>query len=180
SSLRRFHPLDLLRLNLVNLHALTETHDASFSVRYLAKWSTLMSVMESSQGNIIGYVMGKAEGTSKDWHGWVTTLTAAPDNCRLGLAKTMMDEVEHVATSVYNGNSVDLSVRISNEIAIGMYKGMGYLAYPTVMEYYSASGGGGGGDEGAYGMRKPMRRDKHRKSVGENGREVRVLSHEVW
>jgi len=138
-------------------------------------------------------VMGKAEGTAKDWHGHVTAVTVAPDYRRLGLAKTMMDELERVTTSVYNSYFVDLYVRVSNEIAIRMYEGMGYSVYRTVVEYYSSgsTGGGGGGgggkvgaegeeDEDAYDMRKPMPRDKHRKSVRENGREVRVLPHEVW
>ncbi|KAG0134486.1 acyl-CoA N-acyltransferase [Tuber indicum] len=188
SSLRPFHPLDLLRLNLANLDVLTENYDISFYLSYLAKWPTLMSVMESSQGRIMGYIMGKAEGTAKDWHGHVTAVTVAPDYRRLGLAKTMMDELERVTTSVYNGYFVDLYVRVSNEIAIRMYEGMGYSVYRTVVEYYSSSSGGGGGgatvggdgDEDAYDMRKPMRRDKHRKSVRKNGREVKVLPHEVW
>ncbi|PUU79799.1 acyl-CoA N-acyltransferase [Tuber borchii] len=193
SSLRPFHPLDLLRLNLANLDVLTENYDISFYLSYLAKWPTLMSVMESSQGKIMGYIMGKAEGTAKDWHGHVTAVTVAPDYRRLGLAKTMMDELERVTTSVYNGYFVDLYVRVSNEIAIRMYEGMGYSVYRTVVEYYSSGSGGGGGgggggkvgaegeaDEDAYDMRKPMPRDKRRKSVRENGREVRVLPHEVW
>ncbi|CUS07650.1 unnamed protein product [Tuber aestivum] len=188
SSLRPFHPLDLLRLNLANLDVLTENYEISFYLSYLAKWPTLMSVMESSQGKIMGYIMGKAEGSAKDWHGHVTAVTVAPDYRRLGLAKTMMDELERVTTSVYNGYFVDLYVRVSNEIAIRMYEGMGYSVYRTVVEYYSSSigggGGGGGGNEGgdedAYDMRKPMRRDKHRKSVRENGREVKVFPHEVW
>ncbi|RPB04777.1 acyl-CoA N-acyltransferase [Choiromyces venosus 120613-1] len=194
SSLRPFHPLDLLRFNLANLDVLTETYDISFYLSYMAKWPTLMSVMESSRGKIMGYIMGKAEGTSKDWHGHVTAVTVAPDYRRLGLAKTMMDELERVTTSVYNGYFVDLYVRVSNDVAIRMYEGMGYSVYRTVVEYYSSGigtivGGGGGkgrgkeaeaGDEDAYDMRKPMRRDKHRRSVRENGREVKVLPHEVW
>ncbi|PWW77397.1 hypothetical protein C7212DRAFT_312553, partial [Tuber magnatum] len=89
--------------------------------------------------------MGKAEGTTKDWYGHVTAVTVAPEYCRLSLAKTIMDELEHVTTSVYNGNFVDLSVRVSNKITIRMYEGRRYLAYRTVMEYYSSSSGSGSG-----------------------------------
>ncbi|PWW68598.1 hypothetical protein C7212DRAFT_303468, partial [Tuber magnatum] len=158
-----------------------ENYDISLYLRYLTKWRTLMSVTESSQGKIIGYIMGKAEGTAKDWHGHVTAVTAAPEYRRLGLAKTMMHELERVTTSMYHSNFVDLSVRVLNEITIGMYEGMGDLACPTVVEYYSASSGSGdgAGGEDAHDMRKPMRRDKHQKSVRENGREVRVLPQEV-
>lgn len=41
---------------------------------------------------------------------------------------------------------VDLFVRVSNKVAISMYKAMGYIVYRTVLEYYS-----GNPDEDAYG-----------------------------
>lgn len=94
-------------------------------------------------------VLGKAEGEYTDWHGHVTAVTVAPDFRRLGLAKTMMDELERVTTSVYNGYFVDLYVRVSNEIAVRMYEGMGYTVYRCVVEYYSA--GLGEIEEDAYG-----------------------------
>lgn len=75
-----------------------------------------------------------------------------------------------------------------------MYEGMGYSVYRCVVEYYSA--GPGEIEEDAYGellfvcgggwvltgvdMRKPMKRDKRRGSVRENGRMVKVHPHEVW
>jgi N-terminal acetyltransferase B complex catalytic subunit len=41
---------------------------------------------------------------------------------------------------------VDLFVRVSNEVAIKMYRELGYIVYRTVLEYYS-----GDPDEDAYG-----------------------------
>lgn len=41
---------------------------------------------------------------------------------------------------------VDLFVRVSNKVAIQMYKQLGYIIYRTVLEYYS-----GDPDEDAYG-----------------------------
>jgi len=41
---------------------------------------------------------------------------------------------------------VDLFVRVSNTVAINMYKNLGYIIYRTVLEYYSGSP-----DEDAYG-----------------------------
>lgn len=94
--------------------------------------------------------MGKAEGARRDWHGHVTAVSVAPDYRRLGLAKTMMDELERVTTAVYRGYFVDLYVRVSNEIAISMYEGMGYSVYRRVVEYYSANKPGEK-DEDAFG-----------------------------
>jgi N-terminal acetyltransferase B complex catalytic subunit len=66
---------------------------------------------------------------------------------------------------------VDLYVRKSNNVAIGMYKGFGYSIYRQVIGYYS-------GEEDAYGkilfhnvvlirtdMRKALPRDKDKKSI---------------
>ncbi len=41
---------------------------------------------------------------------------------------------------------MDLFVRVSNTVAINMYKNLGYIIYRTVLEYYSGSP-----DEDAYG-----------------------------
>lgn len=43
---------------------------------------------------------------------------------------------------------MDLFVRVSNKIAINMYKNLGYIVYRTVIDYYA---GPGDDDEDAYG-----------------------------
>ena len=42
---------------------------------------------------------------------------------------------------------VDLFVRVSNHVAVDMYKRLGYIVYRKVLEYYS-----GDVDEDAFGM----------------------------
>jgi N-terminal acetyltransferase B complex catalytic subunit len=59
---------------------------------------------------------------------------------------------------VHDAYFVDLFVRVSNTVAISMYRSFGYSVYRTVLQYYS-------GDEDAYDMRKAMPRDVHMKSV---------------
>ena len=93
--------------------------------------------------------MGKTEGRSTDWHGHVTALTISPTHRRIGLARILMAELERI-TELHRGYFVDLFVRMSNEIAIGMYRSFGYSVYRRVVAYYS--GDGGGPDEDAYGM----------------------------
>jgi N-terminal acetyltransferase B complex catalytic subunit len=46
-------------------------------------------------------VMGKAEGTGKNWHGHVTAITVAPEYRRLGLADGMMNLLEQVSEKTY-------------------------------------------------------------------------------
>jgi len=55
---------------------------------------------------------------------------------------------------------VDLFVRMSNNVAVDMYKQLGYVVYRRVLEYYS-----GDPDEDAYDMRKALSRDKEKKSM---------------
>jgi len=89
-------------------------------------------------------VMGKAEGTGENWHGHVTAITVGPEFRRIGLATSMMSWLERVSEHVYNGYFVDLFVRQSNAVAVGMYKQLGYSVYRQVIGYYS-------GEEDAYG-----------------------------
>lgn len=87
-------------------------------------------------------VMGKAEGKGTDWHGHVTALTVAPEFRRLQLARKLMNILETVSETVYNGYFVDLFVRISNQVAISMYERLGYKVYRQVIEYYQEGPGG--------------------------------------
>lgn len=93
--------------------------------------------------------MGKTEGTGKNWHGHVTAITVAPEYRRLGLADGMMNLLEEVSEKAYNGWFVDLYVRVSNTVAIDMYRKFGYSVYRTVRNYYA-----GQVNENAYGKKK--------------------------
>ena len=157
TTLRSFSMLDLLKFNKVNLDILTETYNVAFYGRYLARWPEYCKVAESPSGDIQGYVLGKVEGEKENeekmnWHGHVTAVTVAPSYRRQGLAKVLMKYLEDT-TIRHNGFFVDLFVRKSNEVAIGMYQSMGYLIYRTVVGYYS------GPEEDSYDMRKAMPRD---------------------
>lgn len=74
-----------------------------------------------------------------------------------------MDYLEEVTIKRHNGWFVDLFVRPSNEVAINMYKSLGYIVYRTVLKYYS--GGADSDEEDAYDMRKAMSRDTGKVTV---------------
>jgi N-terminal acetyltransferase B complex catalytic subunit len=86
---------------------------------------------------------------------------------------------------------VDLFVRTTNTLAIGMYEQLGYSVYRRVKDYYHASSGNQGGeDQDAFGivslcswlikdMRKAMKQDTLKQSVRENGRNFIVTPDEV-
>lgn len=59
------------------------------------------------------------------WHGHITVLTVAPAWRRMGYARRLTESLER-ASDINDAWFVDLYVRKSNKVAIGMYKGMGY------------------------------------------------------
>ena len=96
-------------------------------------------------------VIGKAEGTQRDWHGHVSAITVAPEYRRLSLARNMMDLLERVSDTVHKGYFVDLFARCNNYVAIRMYEGMGYSVWRRITDYYDASATGGKDDQDAFG-----------------------------
>ena len=53
-------------------------------------------------------------------------MTVAPIGRRQGIARYFMDYLEMITEKVHKGFYVDLFVRPSNKIAVGMYKKLGY------------------------------------------------------
>ncbi|XP_077996597.1 N-alpha-acetyltransferase 20-like [Glandiceps talaboti] len=159
TTLRPFTCDDMFRFNSVNLDPLTETYGLPFYMQYLALWPEYFQVAEAPNGDIMGYIMGKAEGSGDNWHGHVTALTVGPEYRRLGLAARLMDILEEVS-ELKKTYFVDLFVRVSNKVAIDMYHRLGYSVYRRVLEYYS-----GDPDEDAFDMRKAMSRDVLKKSI---------------
>ncbi len=159
---------DCLKFNNVNLDLLTETFYTSFYGHYLSKWSEYCVIAENSVSQIQGYLLGKVEGDKdseekKNWHGHVSAVTVAPQFRRQGLARSLMDYLEEVTIKRHNGWFVDLFVRPSNEVAINMYKSLGYIVYRRVLGYYS--GGADNDQEDAFDMRKAMPRDTNKVTV---------------
>ncbi|KAG5646156.1 hypothetical protein DXG03_004209 [Asterophora parasitica] len=181
SVLRPFKATDMFKFNNINLDIWTETYGIGFYLSYLSRWPDLCSVQEAPSGRMMGYVIGKAEGSSTEWHGHVTAITVAPEYRRLGLARKMMRLLELVSDEIYKGFFVDLYVRCANDLAINMYEGMGYSVYRRVREYYGSMGVGKGSrdEEDAFDMRKPLSRDLGRRSVRANGRDIIVSAHDV-
>ena len=64
----------------------------------------------------------------------------------------MINLLELVSDEAYRAFFVDLYVRCNNNVAIGMYEGLGYSVYRRVREYYGSIGPGGKDEEDAFGM----------------------------
>lgn len=191
---RRVRASDLLSLNLCNLDSYTENYDLNFYLTYLMRWPSLFQCVEEDGGKIVAYIMGKLESSPAHlavpahsrlpWHGHITILTVAPPYRRLGYAKLLTSSLERTCNQS-SAWFVDLYVRVSNELAIDMYKKMGYSVFRRVVGYYSddpngTSEGGEGAGEDAFDMRKPLDRDKNRIHIREHGEEFRVSPDDVY
>lgn len=97
TTIRPFTCSDLFKFNNVNLDPLTETYGLAFYMQYLAQWPEYFQVAESPSGEIMGYIMGKAEGRAENWHGHVTALSVSPEHRRLGLAAKLMNTLEEIS-----------------------------------------------------------------------------------
>jgi N-terminal acetyltransferase B complex catalytic subunit len=158
---------DLLRFNNINLDFWTEMYTTSFYTTYLIKDPDLCIVAESSSGALAGYLLAKVEGRGKDWHSHISAISVSPEFRRLGVGKLLLDKFEKVSEEAHFCWFADLFVRVSNAVAIEMYKQRGYEIYRTIRGYYS-------GTEDAYDMRKPLKRDINRYSLEGAGKQIRT------
>lgn len=156
---------DLLSFNYVNLDRLTETYSTSFYSHYMTRWPEYQRIaLHPTTGIPMGYMISKAEGNNEEFHGHVSAVTVAPTFRRQGLGGELMKEMEMTSTFVHNAYFVDLFVRQSNELAISMYKKLGYVIYRRVLGYYD--GMGEEDKEDALDMRHGLARHRHRSTSG--------------
>lgn len=146
TNIRPFNCDDLFSYGNVNLDPLTETYGLFFYLQYLTQWPEYFQIVESPDKQIVGYIMGKSEGANENWHGHVTALSIDYLYRRLNLAAKLMKGLEQVSIDK-DCYFVDLFVRVSNKIAVEMYKKLDYSVYRRVLEYYMSP------DEDAFDMR---------------------------
>ncbi|CAO2637135.1 N-alpha-acetyltransferase 20 [Lemmus lemmus] len=107
---------DVFCFNNINLDPLTETYGIPFYLQYLAHLSEYFIVSEAPGRELMGYIMGKAEGpvARKEWHGHVTALSVAPEFCRLGLAAKLTELLEEISER-----------KVSNQVAVQHVQAVG-------------------------------------------------------
>ena len=70
-------------------------------MQYLARWPEYCHISVAPGCENMAYILGKAEGTGKNWHGHVTAVTVSPTYRRQRLAKKLMDLLEEVTIHMY-------------------------------------------------------------------------------
>ena len=54
-------------------------YNLPFYLQYLASWPEYCLTAEGPGNEVMGYILGKAEGDGEKWHGHVTAVTVAPE-----------------------------------------------------------------------------------------------------
>jgi N-terminal acetyltransferase B complex catalytic subunit len=98
---RAFGCDDLCRMSSTNMDPFTETYALGFYLGYISRWPALCAVQENASGRVSSYMIGKAEGRRKEWHGHISAVTVAPEYRRLGLARSLMDDLERTSDKNY-------------------------------------------------------------------------------
>uniref|UniRef100_A0A1I7XXI6 N-alpha-acetyltransferase 20 n=1 Tax=Steinernema glaseri TaxID=37863 RepID=A0A1I7XXI6_9BILA len=157
---RDFDLMDLFKFNSVNLDPLTETYSFKGYLQFYLYAFEYFQVCQHHTGEIMGYIMGYANGDGENFHGHVTTVSVAPKYRRLKLGARLMRYLEDVSERK-RCYFVDLFVRVSNTVAYNLYSSLGYVVYRKVIGYYP----GKTQDEDAYDMRKALSADVDKKLI---------------
>uniref|UniRef100_A0AC34QZD1 N-acetyltransferase domain-containing protein n=1 Tax=Panagrolaimus sp. JU765 TaxID=591449 RepID=A0AC34QZD1_9BILA len=151
---------DLQKMQTINLDPFTETYGLQFYVQYMGgKLPYVFIKAEDPVGKLAGYLMGKLEGKGTQYHGHITAVSVAVDFRRQGVARMLMSRFENICVES-NCYFIDLFVRISNSVAVEMYRKMGYIVFQQIIGYYS-----GENPEDGYDMHKALPIDVERLSM---------------
>lgn len=130
---------EIIKASIRDLSALRKLEQESFAKD---AWSLLdliavltfpdvvrLKAVEDSQ--MIGFVAG--DPRPRDGWGWVATIAVDPRHRRMGIGRALL----HACESRLGVPRVRLTVRISNQVAIGMYEKEGYATIDVWKAYYN-------------------------------------------
>jgi len=122
----------------------------------MLKSPALNWIAENNSGTKVGYIIGSMKGKAEKSMGHVIALSICEDERRLGLGSQLMGILERVCDKKYKSYCTGLYVRPKNEVALNLYKKMGYIVYRVLLDYYSHP------KEDGYDMRKSLSSDTQR------------------
>ena len=141
-AIRRFKPADLERVMSINQLCLPENYSSSFFLDLYEQFPETFVVAEED-GEVVGYAMCRVErsipnfrftGFSKKGH--LISIAVLPKYQRQGVGQALMQKIMKAMVG-YEAKEIYLEVRVTNKIAISLYKKLGFQVARTLHRYYS-------------------------------------------
>jgi len=116
--------------------ALAENYQMKYYMYHFCTWPQLQWVAVDHRRKIVGYVMAKGEYDDEEGCGQITSLAVFGTYRKLGIGTQLMRHTMDVMEEVFGYSSVTLQVRVSNEVAVHLYKVLGYYVEKIDKDYY--------------------------------------------
>jgi len=143
-TVRRFKPTDLERVMYINQMCLPENYSSSFFLDLYERFPETFVVAEE-EGVIVGYAMCRIERSMPSFRliglmakkGHLISIAVLPKYQRQGVGEALLQEVMKVLLESYEAKEIYLEVRVTNTIAISLYKKLGFQIEKTLHNYYA-------------------------------------------
>ncbi|MBS7614710.1 ribosomal protein S18-alanine N-acetyltransferase [Candidatus Bathyarchaeota archaeon] len=143
--LRKFEPKDLHQVVYINQVCLPENYSNGFFIDLYERYPETFIVAEKD-GVVVGYIMCRIEsgfsgmslkpfGIVKKGH--IISIAVLPESRNLGIGQALIKEALKAMSTSYDVKSCFLEVRVSNTVALSLYKRTGFEIERTIKGYYS-------------------------------------------
>lgn len=140
-ALRQFTPADVDAVISINRVCLPENYAAYFFIdTFNASPETF--IVAEFQGRVVGYIMCRMEHGFSDLRklrfakkGHIISVAVMPDFRNQGIGYSLVEQAL-AALSALQADECYLEVRLTNDLAINLYKKMGFEITRTVPRYY--------------------------------------------
>jgi ribosomal-protein-alanine N-acetyltransferase len=133
---------DLDYIVAINIECLPEHYPLSFWIDHLSKFGDTFYVAEID-GKIAGYILTRIEeGPSFFQHnkkikrGHIVSLAVREIYRGRGVASYLLSTILGILSKTYEVPEAYLEVRVSNIVAINLYRKFGFVVIQTIPEYY--------------------------------------------
>lgn len=140
-ALRQFTPADVEAVININRVCLPENYAAYF---FIDTFNTLPEtfIVSEFQGRVVGYIMCRMEHGFSDLKklrfakkGHIISVAVMPDYRTQGIGYSLVEQAL-TALSALHADECYLEVRLTNDLAINLYKKMGFETTRTIPRYY--------------------------------------------
>lgn len=139
--IREFKPSDLETVLLINKTCLPENYPAYFFMQHHVNFPKSFLIAENDE-KIVGYVMCRVEHgllhTKKIWgkKGHIISIAVIPEERHKGIGKALMKKALEALKNVYKVDEYYLEVRVTNTVAINLYRKLGFSIVKRLKGYY--------------------------------------------